>query len=109
MSLFPNEPPPPHAKPKLTAEQLRTQEIDQLMAIRLRVMVGTELDERGITTPAAIGAALDMPPGEAMKLLTRHQWYEGEAALLQAVATRLGLLLPDSPIDWPTGHSHYSR
>jgi hypothetical protein len=39
--------------------------------------IGQELDDRGITTPAAIGAALGMPAHEATKLLTRHQWREG--------------------------------
>ena len=33
--------------------------------------IGRELDERGITTPAAIGEALGMPAAEATKLLTR--------------------------------------
>jgi hypothetical protein len=56
--------------------------------------IGRELDERGITTPAAIGAALGMPPAEAVKLMTRHQWREGDVALLQAVAARLGVRVP---------------
>ena len=53
--------------------------------------IGRELDERGITTPAAIGAALGMPAAEATKLLTRHQWREGDVALLQVAAARLGI------------------
>jgi hypothetical protein len=56
--------------------------------------IGGELDERGITTPAAIGAALGMPPAEAVKLMTRHQWREGDVALLQAAAARLGVRVP---------------
>jgi hypothetical protein len=32
-----------------------------------------------------------MPRAEATKLLTRHQWREGDVALLQAAAARLGL------------------
>jgi hypothetical protein len=42
--------------------------------------IGHELDDRGITTPTAIGAALGLPPAEATKLLTRHQWREGDVA-----------------------------
>jgi hypothetical protein len=49
------------------------------------------LDERDITTPAAIGEALGMPPAEATKLLRGHQWREGDVALLQTVAARLGI------------------
>ena len=33
------------------------------------MLIGRELDDRGITTPAAIGAALGMPAAEATKLL----------------------------------------
>jgi hypothetical protein len=32
-----------------------------------------------------------MPGVEAIRLLIRHQWREGEVALLQAAAARLGL------------------
>ena len=49
------------------------------------------LEERGITAPAAIGAALGLPAAEATKLLVRHQWREGDVALLRAAAARLGL------------------
>jgi hypothetical protein len=41
--------------------------------------------------PAAISAALGMPAVEATKLLNRHQWREGDIALLQAAAAQLGL------------------
>ena len=53
--------------------------------------IGRELDDRGITTPATIGAALGMPAAEATKLLSRHQWREGDVAQLKAAAARLGL------------------
>jgi hypothetical protein len=57
--------------------------------------IGRELDGRGITTPAAIGAALGLPVTKATKLLTRHQWREGDVALLEAAAARLGVQVPD--------------
>src|SRR3954469_9633233 len=93
MSLFPDEPPPPPptAKPKLSAEQRRARQEDRLTTIRLRMAIGRELEDRGITTPAAIGEALGMPATEATKLLTRHQWREGTVALLEAAAARLGV------------------
>ena len=82
----------PSAKPKLSAQERRAREADRLKTIRLRVTIGRELDDRGITTPAEIGAALGMPAAEATKLLTRRQWREGDVALLEATAVRLGLV-----------------
>jgi hypothetical protein len=95
MDLPPDQPPPasPPEKPKLTPEERRARYTDRLTTIRLRMAIGRELDERGITTPAAIGAALGMPAAEATKLLTRHQWHEGDVARLQAAAARLGLIV----------------
>jgi hypothetical protein len=78
-------------KPKLAPAEQRQRREDRLVTIRLRMAIGRALDDRGITTPAAIGEALGMPAGEATKLLTRRQWREGDVALLQAAATRLGL------------------
>jgi hypothetical protein len=96
MSLIPDQPPPPSppAKPKLSAEERRARQEDRLKTIRLRMAIGRELDDRGITTPTEIGAALGMPAAEATKLLTRHQWREGDVALLQAAAARLGVQVP---------------
>jgi hypothetical protein len=97
MNLPPDQPLPP-AKPKLPPEERRARYTDRLTTIRLRMLIGRELDDRGITTPADIGAALGMPPAEATKLLTRHQWREGDVARLEAAAARLGVRVPD--------HSH---
>jgi hypothetical protein len=96
VSLFPDQPPPasPHEKPKLTSEERRDRHTDQLATIRLRMLIDHELDARDITTPAEIGAALGMPAAEAAKLMTRHQWREGDVALLQAAAARLGVQMP---------------
>jgi hypothetical protein len=92
MTMFPNEPSPaPLPKSKLTAEERRVRTADRLATIRLRVLIGRALDERGITTPGAIGAALGMPAGEATALLSRKQWREGDVALLEAAAARLAL------------------
>jgi len=91
MSLPPPDQPPATAKPKLTPDERRARQADRLTTIRLRMAIGRELDERGITTPAAIGEALGMPAAEATKLLSRHQWREGDVALLQAAAARLGI------------------
>jgi hypothetical protein len=76
---LPPDPPTP-AKPKLTPEERRARQADRLASIRLRMAIGHELDERGITTPAAIGEALGMPAPEATKLLTERQWREGDVA-----------------------------
>src|SRR5918994_3540134 len=84
-------PPPPSAKAKLSARERRARQEDRLAALRLRMAIGRELDERGIADPAAIGAALGLPSAEATKLLDRHRWREGDVALLAAAAARLGL------------------
>jgi hypothetical protein len=96
MSLPPDPPPP--AKPKLTPEERRAREADRLKTIRLRMLIFRELDGRDITTLSAIGVALGMPAAEAAKLLRGHQWREGDVALLEAAAARLGVRVPD--------HSH---
>jgi hypothetical protein len=75
----------------MSAEDRRIRQADRLATIRLRMAIVHELDDRDITTPAAIGAALGMPAAEATSLLTRRQWREGDVARLQAVAARLGL------------------
>src|SRR3954470_12826013 len=94
MSLLPDQPSSPPAKPKLSAQERRAREADRLKAIRLRLTIGRELDDRGITDPAAIGAALGLPATEATKLLTRHQWREGDVTLLEAAAAQLGVEVP---------------
>ena len=77
--------------PKLSAEEKRRRQEVRIITIRLRMAIGRYLDDHDITTPAAIGEALGMPAAEATKLLTRRHWREGDVALLQAAAARLGL------------------
>jgi hypothetical protein len=96
---LPPDPPPP-AKPKLTPDERRARQADRLKTMRLRMLVGRELEDRGITAPADIGAALGMPAAEAAKLLRGHQWREGDVALLEAAAVRLGVRVP-APAPWP--------
>jgi hypothetical protein len=72
----------------------REKRADRLMAIRLRYTINTHLDDRGLAIPAQIGAAVGLPPAEAVRLLTRRQWREGDVAALRAVADRLGLEVP---------------
>jgi hypothetical protein len=95
MTMFPDGLPPSlQPKPKLTAGERRVRTADRLATIRLRVLIGRALDETGITTPGAIGAALGMPIGEAAALLSRKQWREGDVALLEAAAA---WVMPASP------------
>ena len=79
---------------RLSVEERRLRHEDRLKTIRLRMAIWHELDECGITTPAEIGVAFGMPPAEAVKLMTRHQWREGDVALLEAAAARLGVQVP---------------
>jgi hypothetical protein len=100
MNLPPDQPPAsPPAKPKLSAEERRIRQADRLTTIRLRMAIGRDLDDRGITDPHAIGEALGMPAAEATKLLTGQQWREGGVARLQAAAARLGLQVPGARSD----------
>ena len=72
----------------------REHQAERLQAIRLRYAINTHLEDQGIRTPAAIGAATGLPAAEAVRLLSRRQWREGDVAALQAVAERLGLDVP---------------
>ena len=78
----------------MSAEDRRIRQEDRLTTIRLRMAIGRELDDRGITTPDAIGEALGMPAAEATSLMTRRQWREGDVARPQAAAARLGVHVP---------------
>src|SRR3954451_19814617 len=100
MSLPPDQP-PPSEKSKLPAEERRARQADRLTTICLRMAIGYELDDREITTPAAIGEALGMPAAEATKLLRGHQWREGDVARLQDAAARLGVQVLNHA--WPGG------
>ncbi|SDE47802.1 hypothetical protein [Belnapia rosea] len=98
MSLSPNQP-----KSKITPEERQRRATDRLTMIRLRMAIGRELDERGITTPAAVGAALGMPAAEATGLLNRKQWREGAVEQLEAAAARLGVRVPEPASEgWPS-------
>jgi hypothetical protein len=79
------------AKPRLSSPEQKIRRDERAAATRLRIAIGRELADRGITTPVEIGKALGMPVAEAHTLLTRRQWREGDVALLQAAAARLGL------------------
>src|SRR5918998_1268319 len=80
--------PPPSAEPRLSPQERRRRREERPAALRLRMAIGRELDERGIAEPAAVGAALGLPAAEATKLLNRHRWREGDVALLTAAAAR---------------------
>ncbi len=94
VSLPPDTQKPP-AKPKLSLGERRRRTDDRLQTIRLRMLIGQAMHSRGITTPAAIGAAIGMPAAEATKLLNGKQWRAGDVALLEAVVMRLGLQVPE--------------
>ena len=88
---MPEDVPPSSAEPKLSPQERRRRRKERLAALRLRMAIDRALGERGIAGPAAVGAALGLPAGEATRLLTRHQWREGDVALLTAAAARLGV------------------
>lgn len=69
----------------------REHQAERLQAIRLRYAINTHFEDQGISTPVAIGAAIGLPAAEAVRLLTRRQWREGDTAALKAIADRLDL------------------
>lgn len=74
------------AKPDLRAQQ------DEWRASeRLRDLIHEELERRGITDLAEVGTALGLPAREADRLMRHGRWLDGDVALLQAAAARLGL------------------
>ncbi len=77
----------------------REHQAARLQAIRLRFCIATHLEDRGLATPAAIGAAVGMPAAEVAGLLRRKQWRDGDLAALRAVADRLGLEVPLDGLD----------
>ena len=79
------------AKPKLSAAEAKARKAARLASIRLQMAIYRALDERDITTPAAIGAALGLPPVEATALLARKHLHEGDLERLEAAAARLGV------------------
>jgi hypothetical protein len=95
MNLFPDQPPPLPAKPRLSAQERRARVADRLKTIRLRVLIGRELENLGISTPTAVAEAIGMPTVAATALLIRKQWREGDVALLETAAARLGLPVSD--------------
>jgi len=85
--------PPPSPKLGHSAQEQRIQREERRKTVRLRMAIWQELDARGITTPDDIGAALGMPAGEAVKLLTWRRQGSYVAAL-EAVVARLGAQVP---------------
>ena len=81
----------------------RERRAERLMAIRLRYTINTHLDDRGLATPAQVGAALGLPPAEAVRLLARRLWRAGDIAALRAVAARLGLRVDLEGLDPAAG------
>ena len=72
----------------------RDHKAERPQAIRLRYTINTHLEDCAVATPAAIGAATGLPAAEAVRLLTRSQWRDGDVAMLKAIGDRLGLNVP---------------
>jgi hypothetical protein len=75
---------PPKPDPRARQEEWQASQ-------RLRDLIDTELERRGITDLEEAGTVLGLPAGEADRLLKWRKWREGDVALLQAAAARLGL------------------
>ena len=81
----------------------KAHQAERLVAIHLRYCINTHLDERGLTAPPDIARAVGLPAVEAVRLLTRRQWRDGDVVALRAVADRLGLEVPLEGLDLSAG------
>ena len=63
---------------------------------RFRTVIDEELERRGITDLVEAGTALGLPAREADRLLNRRHWREGDVAMLEAAAARLGVQVPNN-------------
>ena len=77
-------------KPRLSAAEAKVRKAARLESLRLQMSIYRVLDERGITTPGEVGAALGLPSAEATTLLSRKHLREGDLARLEVAAAHLG-------------------
>ena len=64
-------------------------------ALRLRVLLDQEMEVRGIRDPGEIGTLAGLSAKNAEKLLTRRHWQAGDLELLERLAGRLGVQVPE--------------
>ena len=60
-----------------------------------RILCQALLHYPDLPSPATNGAVFNMLTGKAAKLLTRHQWCDGDVAQLEAAVDRLWLSVPE--------------
>ncbi|TDH58406.1 hypothetical protein E2C06_32800 [Dankookia rubra] len=78
----------------------REHEVERLQAIRLHYNINTHLEDHGLVAPAAISAATNLLPTQAVRLLTRRHWREGNVEALQAIADYLGFMVRLDDLGW---------
>jgi hypothetical protein len=81
---------PPSRFKRISIEERQSRDAERLKASLLREALDRALGAR-TRDPSEIGALIGLPAMAAEKLLTRRQWREGDLALLEAAAVRLGL------------------
>ena len=86
---------PPRFQP-IPPGQRRAMDAERAKALRLRLLLDQALEGRGIKDPAEIGALAMLSPVDAEKLLIRRHWRAGDLALLEKMAERLGVQMPDA-------------
>ena len=87
-------------KSTLSSEQREAQAAEWLKIIRLRVLIGRELDHHGAKSAAQIGEVLGLNALEAQSLLSARRWHDGDLARLRAAAERLGISAPEEGPQW---------
>ena len=88
----------PQRRSQLSHQERRLRDIQRRSVLRLRIAIAQVLHSQGLFAPAEIGEALGLPAGDAVMLVDRTVSKDGDIAALEAVAIRLGLRLPLSPL-----------
>jgi hypothetical protein len=80
---------------RISVEVRRTMDAERIRASNLRMVIDRELEAKGIRDPSELAAAFGLSAMKAERLLTRRQWRLGDLALLEALAVRLGVEVPN--------------
>ncbi|HEY8612355.1 MAG TPA: hypothetical protein VIL69_13815 [Roseomonas sp.] len=84
----------PRTRPQRSAEEEKARLAARQRGKLLQVVISRELDNRGITTQAAVGEAVGLPGTKAVTLLSKRTLREDDLAELEAVAARLEVQVP---------------
>jgi hypothetical protein len=80
---------------RISVEVRRSMDAERIKASNLRMAIDRELEAKGIRDPSELAATFGLSAMKAERLLTRRQWRLGDLVLLEAMAVRLGVEVPN--------------